>query len=342
MFRVKKGLAALVFSAFLFMAVAGEATAHDPIPDWNQCPDPKSPDAEFSPLPIFAQTTIGSPVTAWPTVGAYDFCAYMDTLYCQLSPMDDLFPEIADIAILTRCIDGDFNGPLDIEAEIPHTANGIPDGQYELGILAAVLNDPTHPLHGDAHAALQNNFVYFKNLIQTSLSDQGYLSLMPLLAPYFIGSLSMTLAGYATLGDDATYEAIDALILLYELFGAAPDPDGSASDASPVPETGPDGDIDGDDFTNREEYNFLVPTFGYTGPEYVAAALDPEQPGLQVVPDDNLISSGYEGGAFSPVSITYTIFNPFDLTINWTAAITEPWVTVSPIPVRLPLRNRMK
>ena len=324
MFRVSKGLAQFVCSVFLLIA---PASAHDPIPYLNACPTATSSSSKFAPLPEFIQGTIESPVTTWPEVGAYDFCAYMDTLYCQLNPIVGLVPEILDIATLTRCVDGDFNGPLDMEADIPHTPNGILDGQYELGILAAVLNDPTHPLHEEAHIAIQNNFIYFKNLIQTSLSDQGYLGLMPLMAPYFIGSFSMTLAGYATLGDPATYEAIDALLPLYELFGTTPDPDGSAPDATPVPETGPDGDIDDDSFTNREEYDIL---FGCDGPAYVAAALDPEQPSLIVSPLDDYSISGYEGGPFTPPSITYTINNPFDITINWTAAITQPWVTVSP------------
>ncbi len=331
MFSVKTVLAAFGISMFLFMVVIGEAAAHDPLSDWDDCPaSATSTASQFAPLPEFALTTVGSPVTAWPSVGSYDFCAYMDTLYCQWKPMGAVEPEIEDIATLTRCIDGDINGPLDLMGDPPHTPNGILDGQYELGILAAVLNDPTHPLHGDAHTAIQNNFIYFKNLIQTSLSTEGWLAMMPLMTPYLIGSLSMTLAGYATLGDPTTYEAIDALLPFYEFLGTTPDPDGSASDASPVPETGPDEDIDGDNLTNREEHDIVVVQFGYTGPEYVIAALDPEQPGLNVIPAAGLDALGYEGGPFTPVSETYTVSNYFTSSTDWTASVTEPWLTVSP------------
>jgi hypothetical protein len=329
MFSMKAGLTALGISTFFFMAFLGEAAAHDPIPDWDDCPaSATSTDSRFAPLPTFVQGTIGSAVTAWPPVGSYDFCAYMDTVYCQFMPIAGIMPEIEDIAVLARCIDGDINGPLDAEADVPVTPNGIPDGQYELGILTAVLNDPTHPLHEDALAAVQNNFVYFKNLIQSSLNAEGYLGILPLLAPYLIGSMSMTMAGYATMGDTATYDAIDALLVLYEFLGTIDELD-SAANTIPVSETGPDEDIDGDSFTNREEYDFLVPGFGYTGEEYVAAALDPGQPGLLVTPSNGVDVIGYEGGPFTPTSATYTLTNPLESTLIWTASVTAPWLTLS-------------
>ena len=55
--------------------------------------------------------------------------------------MTSLAAEVADFAFLVQCLNMDINGPLDLEAEIPVTGNGIPDASYELGILAAVLND---------------------------------------------------------------------------------------------------------------------------------------------------------------------------------------------------------
>jgi len=323
------GLRSSCVVAFIFVLMtAYGAYAHDPIPDWDACPSPTSGASRFAPLPTFVQNTVGSPVTAWPPVGSYDFCAYMDTIYCQFVPINSVIPEIEEIAVLTRCIDGDINGPLDTQVLIPVTPNGIPDGQYELGILAAVLNDPTHPLHADALAAVQNNFIYFKNLIQSSLNAGGYLGIVPLLAPYMIGSISITLAGYATMGNPATYEAIDALLVLYEFLGTIEEID-SATNTVPVPETGPDANIDGDSFTNRQEYDFLVPGFGYTGAEYVAAALNPGQPGLLITPADDFDAIGYEGGPFTPASVTYTLTNPFESALTWTAGVTAPWLTLS-------------
>ena len=86
------GLRSSCVVAFIFVLMtAYGAYAHDPIPDWDACPSPTSGASRFAPLPTFVQNTVGSPVTAWPPVGSYDFCAYMDTIYCQFVPTFQIF-----------------------------------------------------------------------------------------------------------------------------------------------------------------------------------------------------------------------------------------------------------
>ena len=51
---------------------------------------------------------------------------------------------------------------------------------------------------------------------------------------------------------------------------------------------------------------------------------------LVVTPTDGLSSSGKEGGPFSPISRSYTLFNVGESSLGWTAGGTENWVTASP------------
>ncbi len=50
---------------------------------------------------------------------------------------------------------------------------------------------------------------------------------------------------------------------------------------------------------------------------------------LTVSPADALISSGPQGGPFSPLSIIYTLQNTGGTALNWTAANTQTWITLS-------------
>jgi hypothetical protein len=50
---------------------------------------------------------------------------------------------------------------------------------------------------------------------------------------------------------------------------------------------------------------------------------------LAVTPADGLISSGPYGGPFTPASKAYTLTNTGDAPINWSAAETAPWLTLS-------------
>ena len=51
---------------------------------------------------------------------------------------------------------------------------------------------------------------------------------------------------------------------------------------------------------------------------------------MQVSPVEGLISSGPRVGPFSPASKEYTLTNAGNVSINWTASKTQPWVSVSP------------
>jgi hypothetical protein len=51
---------------------------------------------------------------------------------------------------------------------------------------------------------------------------------------------------------------------------------------------------------------------------------------LWVSPSQGLDFSGNQGGPFTPTSKSYTLSNVGDDTIEWTAAITKPWVSIEP------------
>lgn len=462
-----------VVAVALLLVAAMSASARDPLTGLEQCPTQATSTASrFAPLPIFTQGTVGSPVTSWPAVGTYDFCGYMDTLYCQLKPVGTVVAEALVYADLLRCLDADINGqvynepaasvPVSISVNssgqctvywndilvhnnvaipgwsaqaawrmgfgartggsddfhivddfvlaspamdysesfasgagsgtlygsaaisssqlvltvndpsltgswtflpsgalseftvtylqyigdgsgadgmcffygagadgafgesgpgtpvpqeglrlsfltwdgggsdnvirlayngsvladnnvgelrqlgewLPVSGNGMVDGQYEFALLAYVLNTPEHPLHADAHTAIQNNFIYFKDLVQQALYDEGYLGIAPLLAPYLIGSLSMTLAGYATLGDPGTYDALNAVLALLGEIGIEPPVGGIAAVAESVPTIGCVYDFEGDGFSNIDEYFYVEEYRGLTVAEYLSYAMN--------------------------------------------------------------------
>jgi subtilisin family serine protease len=51
---------------------------------------------------------------------------------------------------------------------------------------------------------------------------------------------------------------------------------------------------------------------------------------LRVTPSEGFISSGSQGGPFSPSSKTYTLTNTGGAALNWTAQATQPWLDVTP------------
>jgi hypothetical protein len=61
-----------------------------------------------------------------------------------------------------------------------------------------------------------------------------------------------------------------------------------------------------------------------------AVALTINAPGqLEVSPAEGMDSSGYVGNLFSPSSITYTMANSGDTTLDWTASKTAGWLDLS-------------
>ncbi|MFO7732809.1 MAG: hypothetical protein R6X21_04080, partial [Candidatus Aminicenantes bacterium] len=69
----------------------------------------------------------------------------------------------------------------------------------------------------------------------------------------------------------------------------------------------------------------------YYGSSWLQSALlDDDDPMLTVDPSDGLISTGSAGGPFSPASKTYTLRNKGEEKLDWTAAKTRTWTTLSP------------
>ena len=52
---------------------------------------------------------------------------------------------------------------------------------------------------------------------------------------------------------------------------------------------------------------------------------------LTVLPDETFLASGQEGGPFAPMSKVYTLINTGGAALDWTAATSEPWTSVSPL-----------
>ena len=274
-----------VLIGLLVVAMSSVAFAeHTPVPDLASCPPTSDEygtaiDWKFVPLPGFSIFVLGGPVNFAPIEGQVDFCAYTDIVFCSLIPVGGVVPQVMEFANLVQCLTMDINGPIDLEAELPVTPNGMLDGAYELGILAAKYNA------GDAEvvAAYQDNFVAVKDLIVDALavaelkSDKDLRGIVQSAAPYLIGSLSSILAGFATLDDAQTNAALDQLLLLLADIGLTPPDGGIAAITTGLAYLGPEGDADDSGNSNRVEYNYFVNTLEYSPAEYVAAALDPSQ-----------------------------------------------------------------
>lgn len=50
---------------------------------------------------------------------------------------------------------------------------------------------------------------------------------------------------------------------------------------------------------------------------------------LNISPADGLVSSGPIGGPFAPIQKTYTLTNSGGSSLNWSAATSQPWLTLS-------------
>jgi len=277
----------LVVALALCMSMTAFAQ-HTPVPDAASCPATQDEFGNpvnwtFVPLPQFSIFVLGGPVNFAATAGQVDFCAYADIIFCSLGPVAAVVPEVADFAYLVQCSNMDINGPLDMEAEIPVTGNGMPDGQYELGVLAAILNDTSHPLNAQATAAYEGYYVGIKNLVVDALAiaelknEKDVRGIVQAAAPYLVASLTALLAGMATMGDPTTNAALDELLGLLSDIGLTPPEGGIGSLGTPVPAVGPEGDVDADGYTNRQEYNCCVKLGACPASEYVAKALDVEE-----------------------------------------------------------------
>ena len=152
------------------------------------------------------------------------------------------------------------------------TGNGMLDA-CEFGVLRACLLDGALDLsgtggvtHGIAAAAWAHNLAR----MQTDVggSDGRALRMLP--------GLDSILAGMMTLGDSASSSMPTALV--FALNAAMEMPPGIVAPYSGNYSLlgqyfGPDGDADGDGYTNLEEYEYCMPIGGQA--LYIAAALDP-------------------------------------------------------------------
>ena len=230
------------------------------------------------------------------------------------APLEWIPALLGEQAVLLQglpCVIADLNGP--IEEDLP-TPNGLLDGSFELGVLAELVNNPgayTDLLAAsglDAAAVRQGFLDNYANLYSPEMHNLATVllpSLWPLLQsllaaedpPIIIPDFSpeiqaainalfpglmQVMAGYATLGDEdslTTTLTVAALLSLCDLITPGSClindiPTDPAAYTTFGPHLGPEGDADGDGYTNREEYEYFAGVVKDAA-AYVEAALDP-------------------------------------------------------------------
>ena len=262
---------------------------------------------EAGSIPIFALTpTLDNPVTSWPATDAYDFCAAFDTTACALGAVTSFLTDIFPPQTLFMCAT-DINGPLNTvpEAAQPFTANGIPDGEYELGLLAAILNSTITPHHAEVTAAFQANYDYFRLMVTAGLANVQLKAdlrnmVVDVCGPCMHTGLAMVLAGYATEGDPDTLAALDALIAGLAPLGFTPPANGIGTVTTGLPAIlGPAGDADGDGWSNRAEYNYYK---NQGAAAVITAQLDPGSKLPITLPPPMPVDGAFEEG--SPLTLS--------------------------------------
>lgn len=200
--------------------------------------------------------------------------------------------------------DGNANPALD--------PNGMLDSA-EMALVSAILANASLDLSGSGgvdHTSVHNAWTQALSSATTDLS--GALGIYPQ-----IGTVA---AGYAMLGPDS-FAAINAFTTGYTFpltstYALALALDGFL---------GPDGDADGDGYTNIEEYDAYFPGGGTSG--YVAAALDPNV-GLTVA----VVSTSGQGSYLvnSSVTLSVTLINTIgDETFQWQANYGSGYMNLS-------------
>lgn len=297
------------------VALCGMGYAHEPVtgPNFAGCgPMSGAGSQPYAPLPQFDVTKPGGIILTWPAPGSFDFCAYLDTAYCSLGPVANLDARVLEFGGLLQCLVCDLNGPLNASEEIPFTPNGFLDGSCELAVVAAVLNNPAHPLHEEAMNKFQENVYITKELLIEALGQvPGFGDLRPTLktmAPYLARSLAGIIAAYGLMDDDMTYSMLDALVAKLSILGMEPVEGGVRSLLSGVSDLSIDGDANGDGFTNREAYHYYVGLKGYDCRQFAVAAADPDQPIRLAALDDG---NNHDGGA------NYIIGDPLLLSVSY-------------------------
>ena len=264
-------------------------------------------------FPIFAlQPTLDNPVTSWPAAGAYDFCAAFDTTSCSMGPLASLSSDILSYQSMLLC-STDLNGPVNpaSTALTALTGNGIPDGEFELGLLAAVLNntyalDPANTggiTNGQVLAAFKANYDFFRVQVTTAFANiplkldaRGLF--VGVCGPYMHTALTMIFAGYATEGDARTLAAIDEFQAELEAMGVQAPAGGIGAYTTGFPAIlGPDGDADGDGYSNRQEYDCFK---SQGAAATIAAQLDAATTPLWPVLTGDVIINGNSSATINP------------------------------------------
>ena len=147
--------------------------------------------------------------------------------------------------------------------------NGLLDS-YELALIRACLDDESLDLSaygGVTHAAVSAAWAHNYALMHENLGGDESRAMV------IVPGVDMLMAGFMTLGDTMLPVLLVAAVsLLMELPPGCSIPN-PAEYVCLGDLFGPDGDADGDGYTNREEYDFFVPLGGRA--MYVMAALDP-------------------------------------------------------------------
>lgn len=275
----------LVLSLVGVPLVHGEgASSYEPVDGENfeGCASMAAGYPPYSPVPVFNISYPDGPVALWPE-GTYDFCAMLDTIYCSLAPLKSLDERIGEFGGLLQCIQCDLNGPVNAGATIPLTGNGFLDGLCELSIVAAVLNNPEHPLFTEVTVKFQANVMAAKILLSEAMAQvpfEGEIvdlrDTIKQMTPHLPRALAAIFGAYGVLGDDQTYEALDALVDKLSILGMEPVEGGIRSLMEGVPALSLDGDANDDGFTNRQAYQYFVEVHGHDCAAFALLAADPD------------------------------------------------------------------
>ncbi len=252
-----------------------------------------------------------------PSLGIdVDFCALFDSAF-QSAPMNPdgttegegaggPTPVAEAVATLLRRLDpavADANGtfffePADADLVLNVTGNGILDPANELGLLRRILAEPAFNngvlRHEDVRAVWEMNRETYR---EDYLGDLA----AAVLDAFYPGLVDLTV-GYITLGDGSTMQVGQSATVGTGSFGLAAGITAvfgrfaeeelgirfdnarlNPNDFFDLPPLGPEGDADGDGFSNADEYRCSIPLacFETPGPDildrvYTITALDPD------------------------------------------------------------------
>jgi hypothetical protein len=235
-----------------------------------------------------------------------------------MAPLASFSTDIVAYSALFRCTT-DINGPLDTNPALtfPFTGNGIPDGEFELGLLAAVLNntralDPAKTggvTNAQILAAFQANFNFFKVKVTTAFGNAplnpppaaptDMRSLTSSIMPWSPSAMATVLAGYATEGAPDSVAAAAAMLSL-GFFAIQVQADEVAANTTGFSSIlAPDGDADGDGFTNLQEYvHFQSQGAAVT----IAAQLDPYTTPVSLPVKGTIVINGNRSATNTPLA----------------------------------------